>query len=153
MARWSELEELAPALGQAGEERVPTKIVLLATVRNDGSPRVHPVRPFVSNGQLLLFSGPESPKTKDLRRNGMYAIHPSFDPSSRTGGEFSMGGKAREITDPEQLASAAEVSPFKIDYGALFELEVGHIVALVEHDGGVARARWSERDGFRIEKL
>jgi hypothetical protein len=46
----------------------------LATVRADGGPRVHPVCPFLSGDDLVVFIVPTSPKCRDLR-DGRVAIH------------------------------------------------------------------------------
>src|SRR5215470_6438545 len=46
----------------------------LATVRADGSPRVHPVCPVISAAGLHV-SVVAGPKQADLRRDGRYALH------------------------------------------------------------------------------
>ena len=46
----------------------------LATVRPDGGPRIHPVSPIVTDEGLYCFVI-DSPKRRDLHRDGRYALH------------------------------------------------------------------------------
>ena len=57
-----------------GFERLNRKVAYLATIKKDGSPRLHPVTPFIGNGMLFVFTEPSSPKIGDLRRDGRYAL-------------------------------------------------------------------------------
>ncbi len=57
-----------------GAERLNGKVAYLATVRKDGSPRVHPMTPIIGQGHLFVFMEPTSPKGHDLQRDGRYAI-------------------------------------------------------------------------------
>ncbi len=64
----------------------------LATVRPDGSPRLHPMWPLLTEDELLAFIIP-SPKQADLRRDGRYTLH-SF-PCEGNEDTFSISGHAR----------------------------------------------------------
>ena len=78
MKRWCDLERETPALAEAGHALVyqfNVGLGYLATVRNDGAPRVHPVCPVIANGGLYVFIGNPSPKVHDLLRDGRYALH------------------------------------------------------------------------------
>jgi len=61
----------------------------LATVRPDGSPRLHPMWPLLTEDELLAFIIP-SPKQADLRRDGRYTLH-SF-PCEDNEDTFSISG-------------------------------------------------------------
>jgi hypothetical protein len=77
MATWQQFEDGAPDLAVAGWKLLTFPGVgfgYLATVRPDGTPRIHPVNPIWVGGMLALFVVP-SPKLADLRRNGRYALH------------------------------------------------------------------------------
>ncbi len=52
---WSELEREAPELAAFGVQRLTRGVAYLATVRKDGSPRVHPVSPGFVRGCLFVF--------------------------------------------------------------------------------------------------
>jgi hypothetical protein len=66
-------------------------ITYLATVRRDGSPRVHPVCPIIAGGRMFVAVPAYSPKRYDLRRDGRYAMHAL--PGKRDD-EFYMTGRA-----------------------------------------------------------
>ncbi len=122
---WKELEDAVPELADFGAERFETRIAYLATVRKDGSPRVHPVTPIVGQGQLFVFMEPTSPKGHDLRRDGRYAIHCGVSDSSGTSGEFMVTGCAELVDDPAARSRACESASYTpADRYVLFELSV-----------------------------
>ena len=131
---WKEFEEESPELASLGFEKLNRKIVFLALIKMDGSPRLHPVTPFIENGMLFMFTEPSSPKIRDLRRDGRYAMHCSV---SREGPliEFLVSGNAEEISDSivrEQAENIAAV-PVVDDSYALFEFQVKRVL-VVEYD-------------------
>ena len=131
---WKEFEEESPELASLGFEKLNRKIAFLAMIKMDGSPRLHPVTPFIENGMLFMFTEPSSPKIRDLRRDGRYAMHCSV---SREGPliEFLVSGNAEEISDSivrEQAENIAAV-PVVDDSYALFEFQVKRVL-VVEYD-------------------
>jgi hypothetical protein len=75
-------------LASFGEGRLHAAPAYLATVRPDGSPRVHPVTPIIGAGGLFLFMEPTSPKGRDLHERGWFAMHSGVPGGEGTGGEF-----------------------------------------------------------------
>jgi hypothetical protein len=62
---WHDLETAAPEIGRLGKERLDeARVALLATLRSDGSPRISPVEPYLSQGHLLFGAMPWSPRTQ-----------------------------------------------------------------------------------------
>src|SRR5512143_2964565 len=98
---WKILEDQQPELAAFGAERLNGQVAYLATVRKDGSPRVHPLTPIIGQGHLFVFMEPTSPKGHDLRRDGRYALHCAVADTNGTGGEFSIRGQAQWIDNPE----------------------------------------------------
>src|SRR5215213_9785514 len=92
VATWGAFVAAAPTLAAFGLEASQRRVAFLATVRPDGSPRVHPVTPIVADGRLFLFMEPTSPKGHDLRRDGRYALHALVLDEAGGGGEFSVRG-------------------------------------------------------------
>lgn len=80
-------------------------------MREDGSPRVHPVTPIVGD-RLFLFMEPTSPKGRELERDGRYALHCSVEDSSGGKGEFWVRGRASRTLDPVDRADATAASPY-----------------------------------------
>ena len=67
MATWTEFTEAAPELAQRGADLWNQHVLMyLATVRGDGSPRVHPVAPILADGAVHVAINPRSPKWRDL---------------------------------------------------------------------------------------
>ena len=52
---WKALENGNKKLAEFGLERFSSQVAYLATVRKDGSPRVHPVTPIIGQGHLFVF--------------------------------------------------------------------------------------------------
>ncbi|MFU8875356.1 pyridoxamine 5'-phosphate oxidase family protein [Micromonospora sp. SL4-19] len=109
MASWSEFAADEPRL--AGEIRLLLQqygpgFGYLATVRADGGPRVHPVSPVITDDGLYCFVI-DSPKRRDLERDGRYALH-SFPPEE-SDDEAYVAGRVRTVTDPATVARVAEI--------------------------------------------
>jgi hypothetical protein len=122
---WGELSVDAPGLAEFGAERLGRAPAYLATTRSDGMPRVHPVTPIVGDGRLAVFMEPTSPKGRDLRERGSYALHSAVPDNAGTGGEFIVCGRAAAVTDAEERAAAARAATYEpAERYVLFELLV-----------------------------
>jgi hypothetical protein len=125
MASWSEFAAADPALAAAIRallQQYGPGMGYLATVRPDGGPRVHPVSPIITDVGLYCFVV-DSPKRRDLERDGRYALH-SYPPEESDDEAYVMG-HAIPVTDPTviaHLAGALRASP-QVDW-RLFEFMV-----------------------------
>ncbi|HYN97203.1 MAG TPA: pyridoxamine 5'-phosphate oxidase family protein [Pilimelia sp.] len=137
MATWSDFAADAPRLAEAIRallEQYGPGLGYLATVRADGGPRVHPVSPVISDEGLFCFVI-DSPKRRDLERDGRYALH-SFPPE-HSDDEAYVAGRARPVTDPariHRLASNLRAAP-QVDW-RLFEFHID--VAMLARHGHAA---------------
>ena len=53
--RWVDVQQQQPRLGQVAQDRLITPgVLLVVTIRRDGTPRLSPVEPFVLDGELWL---------------------------------------------------------------------------------------------------
>ncbi|MCI4063518.1 pyridoxamine 5'-phosphate oxidase family protein [Micromonospora sp. R77] len=136
MASWSEFAADEPRL--ADEIRLLMQqygpgFGYLATVRADGGPRVHPVSPVITDDGLYCFVV-DSPKRRDLERDGRYALH-SFPPEE-SDDEAYVAGRARPVTDPARVARLAELGRAapQVDW-RLFEFTVD-VAMLTRRDQG-----------------
>ena len=149
MATWAEFTDAAPeiaALGLTLFEKF--HIAYLATVRKDGTPRVHPVSPIIANGRLYVAMAPTSPKRLDHARDGRYMMHalPGKDDA-----EFWIRGRARRAGDETRAAvsDAAGHTVREIDW--IFEYDIEEaMMAYWEHVGQPdtypVREFWPRRD-------
>lgn len=125
MASWSEFAADEPRLADAIRllmQQYGPGFGYLATVRADGGPRVHPVSPVITDEGLFCFII-DSPKRRDLERDGRYALH-SFPPEE-SDDEAYVAGLARPVTDPARVArlAAAHRAEPRADW-RLFEFTV-----------------------------
>jgi hypothetical protein len=140
MASWPEFAAAAPRLADAIRGLVHQYgpgLGYLATVRADGGPRVHPVSPVVTEDGLFCFVL-DSPKRRDLERDGRYALH-SFPPNE-TDDEAYLAGEARRVTDERLVAQLAALIRGEPRRGwQLFEFTVD-VAMLAEHAGAALGA-------------
>jgi hypothetical protein len=126
MATWQEFEAATPEMAAVLRgilDWIP--ITYLATVRKDGSPRVHPICPIFAGGRMYVAvagAGREhpSPKRYDLRRDGRYAMHAL--PGKRDD-EFYCTGRARLVSDGDERRAVSEGAGHTVHEGDdVFEL-------------------------------
>src|SRR6516165_11368374 len=99
---WSELERLQPGLAALGRRRLlEPGVVLVATIRGDGTPRISPVEPFVLDGGLWRSMLWQSRKAADLLRHPRVLVHSVVTSRDGGEGEFKIRGTARAEDDPD----------------------------------------------------
>ena len=122
---WKTLEDHQPELAAFGVERLNGRVAYLATVRKDGSPRVHPMTPIIGQGHFFVFMEPTSPKGHDLQRDGRYAIHCEVSDNSGASGEFIITGRAHLVDSAELRALAVRLASYApADRYILFEFDI-----------------------------
>ena len=122
-ATWGDFADAEPELAAFVAERLLAAPAYLATVRRNGPPRVHPVTPIITADALYLFMEPTSPKGVDLRERGWFALHNGVTDHAGTGGEASLSGTGRLVTDDAARATAAAAASYDpADRYVLFEL-------------------------------
>ena len=148
MASWAEFEAVAPGLADEGKRllyQFGVGLGFLATVREDGGPRLHPVSPVAAADGLYVFVVP-SPKRGDLRRDGCYALH-SYPPVE-VDDEFCVTGRATEVRDPDVRAAVAGAYPDEVGEGwSLFALDIERcLYAKYRHRGDwpPAYTKWAD---------
>jgi len=110
--RWAELEQRQPRLAERARERlVDPGVLLVVTIRRDGTPRLSPVEPLLLDGELWLSMMWGSRKAADLHRDPRVLVHGIVTSSNGQDGEVKLRGRAVARDDPaEQQRYAAEVS-------------------------------------------
>jgi hypothetical protein len=84
MVTWNAFAAAAPGLAEAGRRliyRTETGEALLASVRGDEPPRIHPIYVPLIDGRLYAFLN-RSAKATDLATDGRYALHTHQDPAA-----------------------------------------------------------------------
>lgn len=122
---WVEFVELEPELAQFGLDRLTAAPAYLATVRQSGAPRVHPVTPIFTDFGLFLFMEPNSPKGRDLRERGWFALHNGVPDNAGSGGEFFLSGRGLSVDDIDVWSDVADSASYApADRYVLFELHL-----------------------------
>ncbi|MGH2723688.1 MAG: pyridoxamine 5'-phosphate oxidase family protein [Actinomycetota bacterium] len=147
MASWGEFAAAEPEFAERVRRRFTAhKHCTLATLRQDGSPRISGTEVELREGELELGMMPGSVKALDLRRDSRLALHsatedpPEEDPSSWVG-EAKIAGRAVEMSDPRE---PAQPHRFRVDIGEVVLTRVGqppdHLVIESWHpDRGLER--------------
>ena len=127
MTSWSEFADAAPDIAAEGRRLILARgdgEAILATVRGDDLPRIHPVNVAIVDGRLYTFVIGRSPKRRDLDEDGRYAVHTHQDPAAPS--EVSLRGRARRVDDGPERDAVAAGWAFEVDDSyVLFELRIG----------------------------
>jgi hypothetical protein len=76
-------------------------VVLVATIRRDGAPRLSPVEPYVMDGRLLLSMLWQSRKALDLLRDPRALVHGIITSRDGGDGEFKVRGTAQIVAEAD----------------------------------------------------
>jgi pyridoxamine 5'-phosphate oxidase-like protein len=99
---WGEMQARQPRLADLGEKRlIEPGVVLVATIRRDGTPRLSPVEPWVMDGVLWLCMMWQSTKARDLMRDSRILVHSVITNREGAEGELKVRGTARLETSPD----------------------------------------------------
>jgi Pyridoxamine 5'-phosphate oxidase len=112
MATWTEFSGEAPEIAELAERRlVATGLMMLATLRRDGFPRISPVEPVIAGDRLVLHDGrlwlgmmADSTKSRDLKRDGRFGMHTATADKMVSQGDVKLWGTATAVTDHDTLA-------------------------------------------------
>lgn len=147
---WKKFNQESPELAAHGYRLLNGHIAYLALLNRDGSPRVHPVRPFIGWDMLFIFTNPASPKISDFERDRRYALHASV-PDSGPFIKFLIMGKVDRIKDPNLRVEAEAIADplTTIHNYVLFEFII-HDVLMVEYKDSQNRSvrRWSNIENW-----
>jgi hypothetical protein len=164
MATWSEFAHAAPSLA-AGVRGVfhqyGSGLGYLATIRPDGGPRLHPVSPVVTDDGLFCCLL-DTPKRRDLERDGRYALH-AYPPDD-SDDEACVRGRALRVADESVVRRVAvltratpqvawQLFALDIDTALLVRRPVGRGAAMAQvwhappGDGRESRLQFTIRPG------
>lgn len=153
--RWRDLFGDAPEFAGIAQQRlVDPGVLLVVTIRADGSPRLSPVEPLVLDDDLWLSMMWRSRKASDLARDNRVLLHSIVTTREGTEGEVKMRGRAIAVDDLNvraRYADAVAVLGWKPEepWFHLFRIEI-HDVTLIRYaqSGDQYVARWPAREEF-----
>ena len=101
---WRAFEAAAPELATVASRLLgEPRVVLVGTVRRDGTPRISPVEPFWLGGELYLGMMPGSMKALDLLRDPRCLVHNAVTDHEGSAGELKLRGRAAVVDDAEAI--------------------------------------------------
>lgn len=131
---WSDIQLAQSALARLGQRRlIEPGIVLVATIRQDGTPRVSPVEPLLMDGDLWLSMMWQSTKALDLLRDPRILVHSVITTRDGAEGEFKIRGTARPERDPVVQRRYASVAANSLGWDPqpgrfhLFAVDIGDV--------------------------
>jgi hypothetical protein len=149
---WRDLEAGAPDLAREGWARFErTKVAMLGTIREDGSPRISPVQPYLIQDELVVGVMP-SPKLADLRREPRCVLHSSVSDLDGSEGEFKVHGRAQSTSETTFLEAGgtwwAGRSPDEV---GMFTIAIDEAILITwtADQGLMTTSRWSRESGSR----
>jgi hypothetical protein len=139
-AAWAEFANADPELAAFGRGRIEGRIVYHATLRADGSPRVHPVSPWLAAGLLMVCFRAHSPKVDEIARDGRYAMHSVLPAEDHDGdaGEFMIRGWMERV-GPDHPAARDHRLSFELAY---FACGIEEAVATTYPEDAPVYRRW-----------
>ena len=135
--RWDDLHKRQPRLAALATERlVAPGVLLVVTIRADGTPRLRPVEPFVLGGDLWLSMLLGSRKAADLGRDPRVLVHSIVTKRDGEEGEVKLRGTAHEHLDESvqrrYAVAVGEALPWSPDVGRfhLFSVDIEQVTIL-----------------------
>lgn len=150
---WHAFEEAAPELAAIGRRRIDEiRLVLVGTLRRDGSPRISPVEAFFVNGELMLGLMWQSKKALDLLRDPRLVVHTATCDPDGTDGDFKAYGIAVGVQDPGLRTRYGDVLEGRINWRPsepfhLFSVDLERVGYIVFGKEPMAM-RWTPAEGL-----
>ena len=132
-------------------------VVLVATIRCDGTPRLSPVEPLVIDGQLWLSMMLGSRKAADLDRDPRVLVHSVITSRDGGEGELKLRGFVRAWPDPQTQGRYAETAARTLGWRPepgrfhLFSVDIAQVtfIRYDEASGDQHVALWPARQFVR----
>jgi hypothetical protein len=103
IVNWDNFEQAAPELAEQARKLFETAgVVLVGTIRKDGSPRMSPVEALITGGELFLGMMWKSLKALDLLRDPRCTVHNAIRDRHASEGELKVHGRVRDIRDRDE---------------------------------------------------
>jgi Pyridoxamine 5'-phosphate oxidase len=129
--RWDAFTRACPEIAGPAEERFRAdQLVMLGTLRKDGSPRISPCELDFAAGHLLLGMMWRSRKALDLLRDPRIVVHSIQSDREASVPDLKLYGRADEIAEPELRRSFHDAILARIEWAPaepnyhLFALDV-----------------------------
>ncbi len=154
---WDEFAAAQPRLASVGMRVIAEPgVVLIGTIRRDGTPRISPVEPLFWGRDLWLSMLLDSRKAGDLARDPRILVHSIVTSRNGAEGECKVRGHAIPVDDHDIQAAYAAVVRDRLGWDPvpgrfhLFWVDVNDVTFIRYDDatGDQFVARWPADDEF-----
>ena len=115
--RWDGFERACPELADLARERFGRdQLVMLGTIRRDGSPRISPNECDFAAGRLFVSMMWRSKKALDLLRDSRIVVHSVTSNKDGTDGDVKVYGRAVDERDPAVRSAFRAAIRSRIDW-------------------------------------
>jgi hypothetical protein len=157
--RWDAFEQACPQIAQMARERfAKDELVMLGTIRPDGSPRISPNECDFAAGRLFVSMMWQSQKALDLLRDPRVAVHSVPDTRMNPGGDVKLYGRIVDEQDPDvreafrnEIKRRIDWAPDEPDYHC-FSLDVTQAGFISFGEGNNRVFAWDVERGYREPK-
>jgi hypothetical protein len=152
--RWQQFGAAEPRLAAAGAQKLAGPgVVLVGTVRRDGTARISAVEPLLFEGDLWLSMGLGSYKVRDLRRDSRLVVRSIVTARDGSDGDYIVRGVAVEEHRRSQQQSFADEVATRIGWHPepgkfhLFWIDIGDVTFIRWDDATNDQfiTRWPDR--------
>lgn len=153
---WEEFETACPKLEKIAHERlVKDQLVMLGTLRKDGSARISPCEVDFAAGHLFLGMMWRSPKALDLLRDPRIVVHSVTANKEGTDGDVKLYGRGVNIEDSQLRGEFRNAILARISWAPdepefhLFSLDVERAAYTIFGGGKERVMAWDPSSGLR----
>lgn len=157
--RWDEFELACSEIATMARERFEKdQLVMLGTIRLDGSARISPCEVDLAAGRLFLGMMWRSKKALDLLRDPRIVVHSVTYNRDGTDGDEKLYGRVVDELDTDVRRAFRDAITARIDWAPdepefhLFSLDVESAVYIVFGEGGHALT-WDLHRGLRRQAV
>lgn len=159
--RWDAFETTCPEIALLARERfLADDLVMVGTIRRDGSPRISPNEPDFAAGRLFVSMMWRSRKAMDLLRDPRLVVHSVTSDRMGTDGDIKIYGRAVDERDPVVREAFRAAIRARIDWAPdepefhcfSVDVESAGYTRFSEDEGNRALA-WDHERGLRRLEL
>jgi Pyridoxamine 5'-phosphate oxidase len=157
--RWDDFERACPQIADLARERFARdELVMVGTIRPDGSPRISPNEVDFVAGRLFISMMWRSQKALDLLRDPRAAVHSVPSDRMNPGGDVKLYGRVVDERDPDVRQAFRDEIRRRIDWAPdepnyhCFSFDVTQAGFISFGDDNRRIMAWDERGGYREPK-
>lgn len=152
---WDRFERACPEIADIASERFASdQLVLVGTLRADGSPRISPCEVDIAAGRLFLGMMWRSRKALDLLRDPRVVVHSVTSDKDGAEGDVKLYGRAVDEQDPDVRTAFRDAIKARIDWAPdepnfhCFSVDV-ELAAFIRFGDNKAALAWDPDGGLR----